>query len=303
LDDEFGDRFLAVIETGVGELRYGRFASADDLAVLADAPRGAIIAFEPKTPRARPSDEAVARIALQSDGLYSPSLHTRTEPRVDPGLVAANVRRLEAMRRAGFAERRNDGAFIIPSDHLARAAAYESQLLKRAPVGAKVVSYWSLSEQIKALGPTHLDHVLAGVETAPYGDGAFGQRYAAALQRRRLFLIQQGWMEETDRSLSPSALRTMAVNERADLAKRLSGELKLEVLTEVPARLRGVYARRVDLAQGRVAIIMQDRQAYVVPWRPALERFAGREVDGVMRGQTLSWNVARGMTPGLPPME
>jgi hypothetical protein len=109
-------------------------------------------------------------------------------------------------------------------------------------------------------------------------------------------------MNETEQSLESAALRTMAVSERANLAKQLSHELKLEVLIEPPARLRGVYARRVDLAQGRVALILQDRQAYIVPWRPALERFAGREVEGVMRGQTLSWGLARGVGPSLPPM-
>jgi hypothetical protein len=302
LDDEFGDRFLAVVETGVGELRYGRFVSADDLAILSDAPRGAIVAFEPKVARARPSDEVVARIASRTGGLYSTDHHVGVEPRIDRGLVAANIRRLEAIRRAGLVERRSDGVFVVHADHLARAAQYEAQLLTKAPVGARVVSYWSLGEQVEALGPTHLDHVLAGETERPRGDGVFAQRHTAALQRRRLFLIQQGWMNETDQRLAPAAWHTMAVNERADLAKRLSVELKLEVLSEPPARLRGVYARRVDLAQGRVAIIMQDRQAYVVPWRPALERFAGREVEGVMRGQTLSWSLVRGLGPGLPPM-
>jgi hypothetical protein len=302
LDDEFGDRFLAVVETGVGDLRYGRFGSADDLAILADAPRGAIVAFEPKVARARPSDEAVARIASRTGGLYSTDHHVGIEPRVDRGLVAANIRRLEAMRRDGFVERRSDGVFIIPPDYLIHATAYEVQLLKKAPVGARVVSYWSLAEQVTALGPTHLDHVLAGDAEGPRGEGAFAQRHAAALQRRRLFLIQQGWMNETDQRLPPAALRTMAVGERADLAKRLSHDLGLPVLIEPPAHFRGVYARRVDLAQGRVTVIMQGRQAYVVPWRPALERFAGREVEGVMRWQTLSWSLARGLGPGLPPM-
>jgi hypothetical protein len=302
LDDEFGDRFLAVVETRVGELRYGRFASADDLAILADAPRGAIVAFEPKIARARPSDEAVARVASQTNGLYSTDHHVGIEPKVDRGLVAANIRRLEAMRRGGLVERRGDGVFVIPPDHLARAAAYEAHLLAKAPVGARVVSYWSLAEQVDALGPTHLDHVLAGEAEGPRGGGSFAQRHAAALQRRRLFLIQQGWMNETDQRLPPPALRTMAINERVDLAKRLAHELKLDVLIEPPAHLRGVYARRVDLAQGRVAVILQGRQAYIVPWRPALERFAGREVEGVTRGQTLSWGLARGVGPALPPM-
>ncbi|MEP7210834.1 MAG: DUF3363 domain-containing protein, partial [Alphaproteobacteria bacterium] len=302
LDDEFGDRFLAVVETGIGELRYARFVSPDDLAVLADAPQGAIVAFEPKLARPRASDEAVARVASRTDGLYSVERHTAIEPRVDQGLIAANVRRLEAMRRAGFAERRTDGVFVIPPDHLAHAASYEAQLLVKAPVSAKVVSYWSLAEQVTALGPTHLDHVLAGEAEGPRGEGGFGQRYAAALQRRRLFLIRQGWMNETEQRLPHMTLRTMAISERANLAKRLTQELGLQVLTEPPAHLRGVYARRVDLAQGRVAVIQQGRQAYVVPWRPALERFAGREIEGVMRGQTLSWSLARGMGPALPPM-
>jgi hypothetical protein len=115
-------------------------------------------------------------------------------------------------------------------------------------------------------------------------------------------MIEQGWMGEAEKHLSPVVLRTLATNERADFAKRLSGELGRLVLTQTPARLRGVYARRVDLAQGRVAVILQERQAYVVPWRPALERFAGREVEGMLRGQTLSWGLARSLGPNLPPM-
>jgi hypothetical protein len=302
LDDQFGDNFLAVVETGVSELRYARFDRADDLAVLADAPPGAIVAFEPAVARPRPSDEAVARVAARTGGVYSAGHHASVEPHVDGGLVAANVRRLEAMRRSGFVARRADGVFEIAPDHLERATKFEAQLARKAPVTARVVSYWTLAEQVNALGPTHLDHVLTGEALVPKGDSAFARRYAMALQQRRLLMIGQGWMGEADKRLSPSVLRTLASNERADLAKRLSGEFGRPVLTQTPARLRGLYARRVDLAQGRVAVILQERQAYVVPWRPALERFAGREVEGVLRGQTLSWGLVRGLGPNLPPM-
>jgi len=302
LDDQFGENFLAVVETGVGELRYARFVSADDLAILADAPPGAIVAFEPAVARPRPSDEAVARVAARTGGVYSASHHASVEPQVDGGLMAANVRRLEAMRRGGFVERRADGVFEIALDHLERATRFETQLVQKSPVTARVVSYWTLAEQVNALGPTHLDHTLAGEAAGPKGDGAFARRYAMALQQRRLFMIEQGWMGEAEKHLSPAVLRTLATNERAVFAKRLSGELGRLVLTQTPARLRGVYARRVDLAQGRVAVILQERQAYVVPWRPALERFAGREVEGMLRGQTLSWGLARSLGPNLPPM-
>lgn len=302
LEGDFGDSFLAVVESGVGELRYARFDRTDDLAILAEVPSGAIVVFEPAVARPRPSDQAVARVAARAGGLYSATIHANLEPDVDSGLVAANVRRLEAMRRSGLVERRSDGAFEIAPNHLEQATRFEAELVRKSPVNVRIVSYWTLAEQVNALGPTHLDHVLAGEAMAPRGEGAFARRQAMALQQRRLYMIEQGWMGETDKRLSPAALRTMAANERADLAKRLSAELGLRVLPQAPSHVSGVYARRVDLAQGRVAIIVQEHQAYVVPWRPALERFAGRQVEGVLRGQTLSWGLARGLGPNLPPM-
>jgi hypothetical protein len=302
LEDEFGDNFLAVVETGINELRYARFDRADDLAALADAPLGAVVTFEPVVARPRPSDEAVARVAARAGGVYSANLHAQVEPRVDAGLVAANVRRLEAMRRAGFVQRRPDGVFAIGPDHLDRALQFETQLVAKAPVSARVVSYWTLSEQITALGPTHLDRVLAGEELAPKGDGAFARRYAMALQQRRLYMIEQGWMGEADHRLSPSVLRKLATNEREHLARQLSAELGRTVSPETSRSIRGVYSRRVDLAQGRVAVILGAREAHIVPWRPALERFAGREVEGLLRGRTLSWGLVRNLGPDLPPM-
>jgi hypothetical protein len=244
----------------------------------------------------------VARVAARTGGVYSAGHHASVEPYVDGGLVAANVRRLEAMRRGGFVERRADGAFEIPPNHLERAEQFEARLVRKSPVTARVVSYWTLAEQVNALGPTHLDRVLTGDAVVPMGEGGFARRHAMALQQRRLFMIEQGWMGEADKHLSTSALRTLATNERADLAKRLSEEFGRPVLTQTPNHIRGVYARRVDLAQGRVAVILQERQAYVVPWRPALEWFPGREVEGVLRGQTLSWGLARSLGPNLPPM-
>ncbi len=57
------------------------------------------------------------------------------------------------------------------------------------------------------------------------------------------------------------------------------------MLTYAANQIQGVYARRIDLAQGRMALIMGERSARLVPWRPALERFAGRQVEGLMRGR------------------
>jgi len=91
--------------------------------------------------------------------------------------------------------------------------------------------------------------------------------------------------------------KRMAEIELRSLADKLSAEIGKRVTTMSLNQVRGVYARRIDLAQGRVALIIGERQASLVPWRPALERFAGRQVEGVLRGQGLSWGLAR--APGL----
>jgi hypothetical protein len=98
------------------------------------------------------------------------------------------------------------------------------------------------------------------------------------------------------------ALERMAALELSAKAKELSGELGLHVLTHVPNRVAGVYARRIDLAQGRMALIIADRHKLLVPWRPALEHFAGKGLKGALRRQTLSWKLERGIGIGLPPM-
>lgn len=300
--DEIGDQFLAVVETGAGELRYARFERPQDLAILAGAEPGAIVSFEPNVPAVRPSDEAVARIASGGGGIYSSSIHSELEPHVDHRLLAANVRRLEVMRRAGLVQRSGNGEFVVGPNHLSNAMAFEERLVRRAPFSAQVASYWSLGEQVEARAPTHLDGVLAGDAAGASGEAKFAREFEQALQQRRLFLIEQGWMAPHATAPSRQAIQRLAQLELTNQARALSGELGMPVLTYEAHRVSGTYARRIDLAQGRMALIVGDRKANLVPWRPALERFAGREVEGVMRGQGLSWSLSRGLGIGPPPM-
>jgi len=287
------------VETGAGELRYARFEKADDLAILANVQPGAMVTIEPNRPAIRPSDEAVARVAAQTGGIYSPDAHAELEPYADRRILAANVRRLEVMRRLGLIQRFPDGVFNVGDNHLSTAMVFEERLVRRAPFSVQVASYWSLGEQIEALGPTQLDRVLAGEAHGPAGEGPVARAFQQALQQRRLFLIERGWMGGDQSTLSKQALQRLAMLELSAQAKELSVELGIPVLTYNAHRISGVYARRIDLAQGRMALIVGQRQANLVQWRPALERFGGRQVDGVIRGKTLSWSLSRGMGLGL----
>ena len=299
--DDGADNLIAIIENGRGELRYARFREPGALAVLEDTPKGALIAFEPKEARIGPSDEAVARVARLNRGLYSADIHARMEANVPDGLVAANVRRLEAMRRAGLVSRGKDGTFDIAPDHLERVLTYERARLISAPMAPRVQSYMPLANQIDAGGPTHLDRVLAGQETAPDGAGHLAREFENALRQRRLFLIDAGWMGAADKLLPRQALGDMKAHELQMTAKILASEAGMPV-TLGSGSVSGVYTRRIDLAQGRVALIVGDQTSQLVPWRPALERFAGQSVMGVQRGQTISWSLQRGRTIDLPPM-
>ncbi len=300
--DEIGDQFLAVVETGGGELRYARFERPQDLAVLGGAEPGAIVSIEPNVPTVRPSDEAVARVAARNCGIYSQAAHVGFEPRVDQRLMGANVRRLEVMRRMGLVQRTDSGEFIVGHNHTATAMAFEERLTKRAPFSAQVASYWSIGEQIEAKDLTHLDRVLTGEAQRPEGEGRIAREFERALQQRRLFLIEQGWMAPHEMAPSKQTVHRLAQLELTNRATVLSAELGVPVLTYDAHRIAGIYARRVDLAQGRMALIVGERQANLVPWRPALERFAGRDVIGMTRGAGLSWSLAQGRGIGLPPM-
>ena len=162
----------------------------------------------------------------------------------------------------------------------------------------RVLSYMPLANQIAAAGPTHLDRALAGQESSPDGAGHLAREFEAALRQRRLFLIEQGWMGAADKMLPRQALEDMKAHELRTTAKILSSEVGMPV-TLGSGTVSGVYTRRIDLAQGRVALIVGDQTSQLVPWRPALERFAGQNVVGVQRGRSISWSLQRGRGLGL----
>lgn len=104
-------------------------------------------------------------------------------------------------------------------------------------------------------------------------------------------MIERGWMEAHKPGPSRQMLQRMAQFELTTQATALREELGIPVLTYDAHRVAGIYARRIDMAQGRMALIVGEQQAILVPRRPPLERFAGREVVGVLRQRSMSWSL------------
>src|SRR5690606_40520698 len=96
--------------------------------------------------------------ALASDGLYRTDHHLaiaqgQAAPGRDPQeVVAAHVRRLEALRRAGIVERVADGLWKVPDDLAERGRQYDAQRL--GGVAVELKSHLPTERQTRVIGAT-----------------------------------------------------------------------------------------------------------------------------------------------------
>lgn len=295
LSDELKDRHYLVVDGTDGRAHYVEIGRG---LATAPIPEGAVVAIAPRPVEPRAVDHTVARVAAANDGRYSIDLHLATDPTASAGFAQAHVRRLEALRRgqAGV-ERQDDGTWIIATDHVERAGAFERQQAQAAPVVVRTLSALPLDRQLGAVGATWLDHELVADAPEPLRDAGFGGEVRLALARRRQWLIEQGLAEQqNDQVIYRAGLLTRL--QRRDLiatAEGIAHETGLGFSEARPGqRVEGVYRRAVELASGRFAVIERSRDFTLVPWKPALEGQEGRTVSGVLREVGVSWTIGRG---------
>jgi hypothetical protein len=211
-----------------------------------------------------------------------------------PEFVAAHVRRLEAMRRAGHVERRPDGSWTIPSDYLTQAGEYERASALSRPVGVSTNSSLSLKQMETAIGATWIDRSLVDGEASPLARG-FGGEIERAKAIRRAFLFKSGVLKAQDGQLTKAHLIEL---ERRDLAKAgqgLAREMgKPYQAAPTSGRVKGIYAKALDRPSGKYAVIERAKDFTLVPWREVLERQRGKSVTGLIRGKTISWTFGKG---------
>jgi hypothetical protein len=266
-------------------------------------PEGAIVRIEPKRPEPRQVDRTVSEIAAANGGRYDVDIHLRHDPSASASFAETHVRRLEAIRRVTRGvEREADGTWVIAPDHLERAAVFERRQAQASPVVVRTLSSLPLERQVGAEGATWLDRELVAEAPEPVRDEGFGREVRAAQAQRRQWLIAQELAgEEQDRIVyRANLLGILRRRELARVAGQLSGELGLNyVETKSGEKVEGVYRRHVDLASGRFAVIEKAREFTLVPWRPVLERHLGKQVAGVVRGDSISWTLGRQRGPSI----
>ena len=297
LADELRDRSYLVIDGVDGKAHYVGLNARDE---PGNYPTGAVVELRGSA-KVRTADHNIA--ALASDGLYRTDHHLaiaqgQTQAGRDPQeVVAAHVRRLEALRRAGIVERVAEGLWKVPDDLPERGRQYDAQRL--GGVAVELKSHLPIERQARVIGATWLDQQLIGGGKG-LGDLGFGSEVKEALQKRADFLAEQGLAEKRGQRviLVRNLLTTLRNREVVQAAQDIAADTGLEHRPVADGhRVAGIYRRNVMLASGRYAMLDDGMGFSLVPWKPVIEQRLGQQLAATVRGGGVSWEIGR--RPGL----
>ena len=299
LADELHDRGYLVIDGTDGKAHYVTLNARDE---LANYPTGAVVEVKGSAD-VRAADKNIA--ALASDGLYRADHHLAIEQgRAVPGrdpqeVVAAHVRRLEALRRAGVVERVAEGLWKVPDDMAERGRQYDAQRL--GGVSVELKTHLPIERQVRVIGATWLDQQLIGGGRG-LGELGFGGDAKQAMQQRANFLAEQGLAERRGQRviLARNLLGTLRSRELAQAAKDIAAETGLEHRSVTDGqRVAGIYRRSVMLSSGRYAMLDDGMGFSLVPWRPVIEPRLGQQLAAKVIGGSASWELGRKPSIGI----
>lgn len=294
LSDELSDRHYMIVEATDGRSHYVEIGNGKNVEPHAN---GAIVRIAPVETSIRKADRTIVDVAVANDGCYTIDAHLKHDPGASQAFAESHVRRLEAMRRlTRNVTREPDGSWVIATDHLERAAAYEAARAKDRPVTVETLSPVPLEKLVDADAATWLDKELVSGSPEPLRDSGFGQDVRDAQVRRRQWLVAQGLTVEQDGQTiyRPGMIAVLQRRELMRIAGQLSEEMGLPFAeATVGERIEGIYRQSVDTMSGRLAVIEKSREFTLVPWRSVLERQVGKPVAGITREGGISWTLGR----------
>jgi type IV secretory pathway VirD2 relaxase len=291
--DELYDRGYLVVDGTDGKAHY---IALNAKVELEQYPVGSVVKARGSA-EIRASDKNIAELAV--DGLYRTDHHltmatAQATPTHDPKeVVDAHVRRLEALRRAGIAERVAEGVWRVPKDLPERGRQYDVQRL--GGVSVELRSHLPIERQVRVIGATWLDQqLIAGA--SGIADNGFGGEVREALRQRSDFLVEQGLAERRGQRviLARNLLATLRGREIDTTAKTIAAETGMAYRPLADGeRATGVYRRNVQLASGRFAMLDDGMGFSLVPWKPVIEQRLGQTMTAVVRGASVTWDMGR----------
>lgn len=299
LADELYDKGYLIVDGTDGKAHYVALPARME---LQQYPTGAVVEVKGST-AVRAADKTIAALAV--DGIYRTDHHlaaASVQPHPDRHpheVVEAHIRRLEALRRAGLAERLAEGVWQVPNDLPERGRQYDAQRL--GGVAVELKSHLPIERQARVIGATWLDQQLIG-SSKGLGDLGFGSEVKDALQQRADFLEEQGLAERRGQRviLARNLLATLRNRELAQAAQDIATETGLEHCPVADGqRVAGIYRRSVMLASGRYAMLDDGMGFSLVPWKPVIEQRLGQQLAATMRGSGVSWEIGRQRGPSM----
>jgi hypothetical protein len=258
--DEMGERVRLVIDGVDGRVHHIEM----DAARAEEVGRGMIVAAGSAPPGPRAADRNIMDVA-GPEGVYRPSEHLeRARAAIDriggdpEAFVRSHVRRLEALRRAGHAERIDADHWRVPADLPECGQAYDLAR-DRVNIRVSVLSPTGLSQQIGHDGATWLDRELVSRQQVALAGDGFGQEVKAALDKRKRALVDAGHVTDLGnghlRAPKDLVQRLEAANiERT--GKALAMERGLQWQPTVPGNhISGQLVGSTQLSSGRFAMI------------------------------------------------
>ncbi|WP_324698929.1 relaxase/mobilization nuclease RlxS [Novosphingobium sp. RL4] len=304
LSDEHRDRHYLLVDGTDGRSHYVEIGNATSVEPF---PAGATVRVTARPARVREMDRTIFAVAQANAGRYSSAIHRAQDPSVSAEYADGHLRRLEAMRRSGIELTREvDGTWSIGPDHLALVEQYEARRHRARPVDVEVLASGGPEHLASVEGASWLDRELAGPAGRDMRDSGFGREVREALNARRQWLIEQGFVEE--RVVQGGRGRidrgVLAVLQRRELlliSEGLADELgKTFAEAKTGQRIEGKLTRRIDAVSGRFALLEKSREFTLVPWRPVMEKQVGKQAGGIMRESGINWEFGRGRSgPGI----
>lgn len=294
LADELHDKGYLIVDGTDGKAHYVALPPRSE---LEQYPAGAVVEVKGAAD-VRAADRNI--VALAVDGVYRTDhhlavAHGQATPDRDPReVVAAHVRRLEALRRAGIVERVNEGVWRVPDDLAERGRQYDAQRLGGG-VAVELKSHLPIERQARVIGATWLDQQLIGGGKG-LGDLGFGSEVKEALRQRTDFLAEHGLAEQHGQRvvLARNLLATLRGRELAQAAKDIAAETGMDHRPVGDGqRVTGIYRRSVMLASGRYAMLDDGMGFSLVPWKPVIEQRLGQRLTATVHGGGVTWKIGR----------
>jgi hypothetical protein len=251
------------------------------------------------------ADRNILKQAQRDGGLYSAERHrqwldatnaNRPHPIEDLGqYIDYHVKRIQAHERRGFVQGVGAEVWRVPVDLAeqlelsARTRRDRGEIVRIEPLSAL-----TLSEQVKAIGPTWLDQGLARAEHLkgpPGADALTAERRLSTALLERVEELERRGMDVAQRALTSDEIERLYGTEIALVADGLTPQYGKHVsIDELQAsgpdrarRIEGKLERMENLASGPHAVIVNSKGFVVLPASSRTATQVGKQMAVVIR--------------------